>query len=273
MTKSSESETSSGSSAEDVMSAWQLRDYGGIQSLELVKDLPIPKITSPKDVLVEIKAASVNVLDAWMPGKIFHIAIITIVDLGHYLLTDGYGKVLFEKIFRTHLPLILGRDFAGVIKAVGKGVTDLKPGDEVMGVIPPQSGTGSHAQFLVVSSSLVVVKPPNLTMIEAASIPYAGLTAWAGLVSSGGLKEVSNGKQVLVMGAAGGVGSIAVQLCKVWGAKVYICVKDTILDAFIFTCTLIKRLSQHAQLMLSQLSRIWVLMLLLITNLQMQSLN
>ncbi len=54
----------------EVMSAWQLRDYGGIGSLELVKDLPVPKITSYKDVLVEVRAASVNVLDAWMPGMI-----------------------------------------------------------------------------------------------------------------------------------------------------------------------------------------------------------
>ena len=58
------------SSTEGLMSAWKLRDYGGIESLELVKDLPIPKLTSSKDVLVEVKAASVNVLDAWMPGKV-----------------------------------------------------------------------------------------------------------------------------------------------------------------------------------------------------------
>ena len=50
------------------MSAWQLRDYGGLDSLELVKNVPVPKISSSKDVLVEVKAASVNVLDAWMPG-------------------------------------------------------------------------------------------------------------------------------------------------------------------------------------------------------------
>ncbi|KZS21619.1 Reticulon-4-interacting protein 1, mitochondrial [Daphnia magna] len=161
-------------STEGLMSAWQLRDYGGIESLELVKDLPIPKITSSKDVLVEIKAASVNVLDAWMP--------------------DGYGKVAFEQLFRAHLPVTLGRDFAGIVREVGKGVTELKPGDECMGVVPPQS--------------------------EAASIPYAGLTAWSGLRSMGGLGEVSNGKQVLIMGAAGGIGSLATQLCKLWGSKV-----------------------------------------------------
>ena len=116
--------------------------------------------------------------------------------------------------------MILGRDFAGVVKAVGDKVTDLKPGDEVMGVTPPLDGTGSHVQYVVVDSSLVVTKPTNLTMVEAASIPYAGLTAWAGLRGSGGLSEVSINKKVLVMGATGGVGSIAAQLCKLWGSQV-----------------------------------------------------
>lgn len=55
---------------QQFMSAWQLNDYGGIESLELVKDLPIPKIVSATEVLVEVKAASVNILDIWMPGKI-----------------------------------------------------------------------------------------------------------------------------------------------------------------------------------------------------------
>lgn len=89
-----------------------------------------------------------------------------------------------------------------------------------MGVVPPQNGTGSHAQYVVVHCSMVVLKPNNLTMIEAASIPYAGLTAWSGLRVSGGLAEVANNKKVLVMGAAGGVGSIATQLCKLWGCEV-----------------------------------------------------
>ena len=120
------------------------------------------------------------------------------------------------------LPFILGRDFAGVVKAVGDGVKHLKPGDEVMGVVRPQSVTGSFTQFIVVPSDCVVMKPTNLTMIEAASIPYAGLTAWAGWKNAGGLGQVSNGKHVLVMGAAGGVGSIAIQLAKIWGSKVII---------------------------------------------------
>lgn len=101
----------------------------------------------------------------------------------------------------------------------------MKPGDEVMGVVSPQSGTGSHAQYVVVPASCVVLKPPNLTMVEATSIPYAGLTAWAALRSflSSNLSEdprSNEGKRVLILGAAGGVGSIALQLCKLWGCTV-----------------------------------------------------
>lgn len=169
-----------------------------------------------------------------------------------FFFLDGYGKVLFEKVFHTQLPLTLGRDFAGVIRAVGKAVKDFEPGDEVMGVIPPQNGTGSHAQFVVVSSSLVVMKPLNLTMVEAASIPYAGLTAWSGLRFSGGLGEVSNGKQVLIMGASGGVGSIATQLCKLWGSKVnnsakHFCrISSCLLH---YNCYLMLRWLPHVQMM------------------------
>lgn len=153
-----------------------------------------------------------------------------------FLLLDGYGKVAFEQLFRAHLPVTLGRDFAGIVREVGKGVTELKPGDECMGVVPPQSGTGSHAQYVVVTESLVVMKPPNLTMIEAASIPYAGLTAWSGLRSMGGLGEVSNGKQVLIMGAAGGIGSLATQLCKLWGSKVKLnCSQQNIKEGLVST--------------------------------------
>jgi len=113
----------------------------------------------------------------------------------------------------------LGRDFAGIVRAVGQEVKDIKVGDEVMGVVPPQRGTdGSHAQFVVVTDSCVVLKPSNLTMIQAASIPYAGLTAWCSLAS---LSDTDNRSlKVLVMGAAGGVGSIAIQLCKLWGCMV-----------------------------------------------------
>lgn len=107
---------------------------------------------------------------------------------------------------------------------MGNEVKDLNIGDEVMGVVPPQSGTGSHAQYVVVPDSCVVLKPSNLTMIQAASIPYAGLTAWSGITSllGGNLSDTTNNREVkvLVMGAAGGVGCLAIQLCKLFGCMV-----------------------------------------------------
>lgn len=147
------------------------------------------------------------------------------------LLLDGYGQQLFEKfseyklgstsVFNTstHKPFIPGRDFAGVVRAVGEGVKHLQPGDEVMGVIPPPL-PGSHAQYVVAPTCNILKKPNNLTMEEAASIPYAGLTAWSALGLTGELCINSRDKRVLVLGATGGVGMIAIQLSKIWGAMV-----------------------------------------------------
>ena len=146
-----------------------------------------------------------------------------------FFFSEGYGHKVFESFHKlrpstinkgeTHLPLTLGRDFAGIIKAVGEGVKNLKPGDKVMGVIPPPS-SGSHAQYLVTSSCNVHIKPDNLTMEEAASIPYAGLTAWSALSITAELCVSSKGKKVLVLGGAGGVGSLATQILKNWGTLV-----------------------------------------------------
>lgn len=117
------------------------------------------------------------------------------------------------------LPLTLGRDFAGVVQAVGGAVNQFKPGDEVMGVIPPPL-TGSHKQYVVSQSCNMKIKPKNLTMEQAASIPYVGMTAWSALQITAELCMGSRDKKVLIMGASGGVGTIAVQLLKAWGATV-----------------------------------------------------
>ena len=146
------------------------------------------------------------------------------------LMTDGYGRQLFEKIHtlnplkpsvlkRSYLPLTLGRDFSGIVRSVGGNVVKVKPGDQVMGVIPPPL-SGSHSQYLVTPCSNVVLKPSHLSMEEAASIPYAGLTAWSALSITSELCIASRGKLVLILGASGGVGSIAVQLLKSWGCSV-----------------------------------------------------
>lgn len=149
----------------------------------------------------------------------------------HFFFIEGYGHELFDKVKKmrpdnivkasssSYLPLTLGRDFSGIVRATGGDVKHLKLGDEVMGVIPPPF-SGSHTQYLVASGSNVKLKPVQLSMEEAAAIPYAGLTAWSALSLTAELCIGSEGKKVLVLGASGGVGTISVQLLKAWGATV-----------------------------------------------------
>ena len=105
---------------------------------------------------------------------------------------------------------LFGTDFAGVVEAVGKDVTDLAPGDEVFG-----GRTGAFAEY--VSATNVVRKPPNVTFEEAATMGIAGLTALQGLRDRG---ELEAGERVLINGASGGVGTLAVQIAKALGAHV-----------------------------------------------------
>ena len=105
---------------------------------------------------------------------------------------------------------LLGCDFAGVVEAVGKDVTDLAPGDEVFG-----GRSGAFAEY--VSAVNLVRKPPNVTFEEAATMGIAGLTALQGIRDRGRLQA---GERVLVNGASGGVGTVAVQIAKALGAHV-----------------------------------------------------
>jgi NADPH:quinone reductase-like Zn-dependent oxidoreductase len=105
---------------------------------------------------------------------------------------------------------LFGTDFAGVVEAVGKDVTDLAPGDEVFG-----GRNGAFAEY--VSATNLVRKPPNVTFEEAATMGIAGLTALQGLRDHGGLQP---GERVLINGASGGVGTLAVQIAKALGAHV-----------------------------------------------------
>ena len=104
-------------------------------------------------------------------------------------------------------PRVLGRDFSGEVVAVGGGVTRVGVGDEVWGAIFP-SQEGSHQELCLASESSVSLKPKSLSHLEAASVPYAGLTAWSA-ISSLGLRP---GARVIVVGGAGGVGLLACQL-------------------------------------------------------------
>lgn len=120
---------------------------------------------------------------------------------------------------RHPLPLILGIDVAGVVDAVGSGVTEFSPGDEVYGMTGGVGGIpGSLAQYASVDASLLARKPVNLSMREAAALPLAFITAWCGMVDRANLQA---GQTVLVQGGAGGVGHVAVQIARARSAIVF----------------------------------------------------
>jgi NADPH:quinone reductase-like Zn-dependent oxidoreductase len=171
------------------MRAVLIRRYGGPEVVEVADvEAPVPQ---PGEVLVRVRASSVNPID--------------------WRIATGALKLFV----RHSLPMILGVDVAGVVSALGEGATRLAVGDEVFAMSPNE--LGASAQYIALPESLVVKKPANVTMEEAASMPAVALTALQSLRDLGHLHE---GQQVLVNGASGGVGVFAVQLAKVLGAKV-----------------------------------------------------
>jgi NADPH:quinone reductase-like Zn-dependent oxidoreductase len=172
------------------MKAAFIRRYGGNKVVEL-GELPAPQ-AGPGELLVEVHAASVNPVD--------------------FKIRDGMLKMIVPFGF----PLILGNDFSGVVKAVGAGVTRFRPGDAVFARMDKRR-IGAFAEFAVVAEADAAAKPANLTHVEAAAVPLAGLTAWQALFEIGGLTA---GQKVLIHGGSGGVGSFAIQLARHAGATV-----------------------------------------------------
>ncbi|HET7712538.1 MAG TPA: NAD(P)-dependent alcohol dehydrogenase, partial [Thermoanaerobaculia bacterium] len=171
------------------MKALIYRDYGGPDVLHLEEvEKPTP---GAEEALVRVRAASINPLDwHFMRGKPYPIRLMT-----------GMRRPKTTRI---------GVDVAGVVEAVGSGVSDLKVGDEVFG-----SCRGALAEF--VCTSKVVRKPKRLTFEQAAAVNIAGLTALQSLRDGA---RVRAGEKVLINGAAGGVGTFAVQIAKLFGAEV-----------------------------------------------------
>jgi NADPH2:quinone reductase len=157
--------------------------------------LSIPRpAPGPGQVLVRINASGVNPLD----GKI------------------RSGQAAHA---RQPLPAVLGMDLAGTIEALGEGVSGWLPGDEVYAMATGIGGAqGSLAQFAAVDARLLAHKPDNLSMREAAGLPLVLITAWEGLVDRA---RVRAGHKVLIHGGAGGVGHVAVQIARAFGAEVF----------------------------------------------------
>src|SRR5437867_4689803 len=154
-------------------------------------EMPEPE-PGDNDVLVEIHAAGVNMLDS--------------------KIRDGE----FNLILPYRLPLILGNDVAGIVVRVGRKVRRLKPGDEVY-ARPHKDRIGTFAELIAMNEDDVALKPKELTMEEAASIPLVGLTAWQALIERANLKK---GQKVVIHAGSGGVGTFAIQLAKHVGATV-----------------------------------------------------
>jgi NADPH:quinone reductase-like Zn-dependent oxidoreductase len=142
------------------------------------------------EVLVRVKASGVGPWDGWI--------------------REG------KSVLPQPLPLTLGSDLSGVVEEVGTGVDDIKVGDEVFGVTNPRF-TGANAEYALASARMIAAKPKSITHIEAASMPVVAVTAWQMLFDHGGVKP---DKTVLILGAAGNVGSYAVQLAHNAGARV-----------------------------------------------------
>ncbi len=172
------------------MKAVRIHEYGSSDVLK-IEDVPVPKIADD-EVLIRIYAAAVNPVD--------------------WKVREGY---LRWRNLHT-LPLTLGWDLSGVVEKTGSKVQRFKTGDEVYSR-PSIARNGSYAEYIAVQESEVALKPKTITHEEAASIPLVGLTAWEALVTNANIKE---GQKVLIHAAAGGVGSIAVQIARIFGCYV-----------------------------------------------------
>ncbi|MDC1269527.1 NADP-dependent oxidoreductase [Amylibacter sp.] len=170
------------------MKAVAYQDYNSnIEIIEVAK----PELKD-RSVLIEVHAASINPID-----NILH---------------TGYLHQMLELSF----PHIMGYDVSGAVVEVGKDVRSVKVGDEVF-ARPNQEDAGSIAEFACVHENELAIKPKNMSHIDAASVPLAGLTAWQALVTKG---EIKRGDKVLIHAGSGGVGTFAIQIAKYFGGMV-----------------------------------------------------
>jgi NADPH:quinone reductase-like Zn-dependent oxidoreductase len=174
----------------ETMKAVRMHSYGGTEVLAY-EDVPQPE-PAADEVLIHVHAAAVNPVD--------------------WKIRDGFGK----ETFGHQLPHILGCDVAGVVESVGAEVKRLKPGDAVYGYLSLRR-EGTYAEFVAAKESEVTLKPFPLDFVQAAAIPVGALTAWQAIFD---IAQLAPGQKILIHAAAGGVGSMAVQLAKAKGAHV-----------------------------------------------------
>ncbi|HEY1869844.1 MAG TPA: NADP-dependent oxidoreductase [Chitinophagaceae bacterium] len=172
------------------MKAIRYHEYGGHEVLKF-EDAPIPSVNSD-EVLIKVAAAGFNPADAYI--------------------RMGYLKNFLPLEF----PFIPNVDVSGVIEKTGDSVKDLKTGDKIFAFLD-MGKNGGAAEYVVAKAVDVTLAPKSIALQDAAAIPSGGVTAWQGLIELGNLQS---GQRVLITAAAGGVGSIAVQLAKWKGALI-----------------------------------------------------
>ena len=177
----------------ESMKAARIHQYGGPDVL-VYEDAPRPS-PAEGEVLVKVQAVGINPVD-WK----------TRAGSG---MGGRYGSNPF--------PLIIGWDIAGVVEALGEKADKFKVGDEVFGMVRFPDIGAAYAEYVAAPQSHLALKPANIDHIQAAAFPLVTLTAWQALFEAG---DLSAGERLLIQGAAGGVGHIAVQLAKWKGAYV-----------------------------------------------------
>jgi NADPH:quinone reductase-like Zn-dependent oxidoreductase len=170
------------------MMAWRVHEFGPPDTMQFER-VPVPD-PGPGEVLVKVRAAGVGPWDGW-------------IRAGRSALPQP-------------LPLTLGSDLSGEVRAIGPDVADRRVGDQVYGVTNPRF-IGAYAEYALASAAMVARKPTSIDYIKAASVPVIAATAWQGLFDQAQLKA---GQTVLIHGAAGNVGSYAVQMARRAGIRI-----------------------------------------------------
>ena len=172
------------------MKALTFKRYGKSPDIGF-SDVSVPTVRDD-DMLVEVHAVGLNPIDNMIPTG------------------------MFKPVLKFDLPATLGSDLAGVVKQVGSRVTRFKPGDAVFASLF-DLGTGSLAEFAVVPERAAAPMPTNLDFVQAASVPMVSLTSWQAMKERAGVRP---GHKVFIPAGSGGIGSMAIQLARHFGAKV-----------------------------------------------------
>lgn len=163
-----------------------------------LRDVAMPALRRG-DVLVEQSASSINPIDAKR--------------------ASGYGRRLLSLKGAGRFPIVLGNDVVGVVKASGPGSPSLPIGTVVYGVLPT-GRRGAHAEHVAIDARWLRVAPPGADAKRLAALPYCFCTAWLALRGAGLTPQTARGRRVLISGASGGLGHIAIHLLQTWGAQI-----------------------------------------------------